>query len=294
ARRGHARLRSGAGPRVSSGARALGGEGGGDGGRDLGPAGITAVHHRVPRRHAEPSRRQSPPRGTAPPRRHGVLGDRLVQLRRGCGGGGHAPEVSSTRRVTLILLPGLDGTDIFFRPLLAALPPWIEAHCVEYPVSGPNDYRDLLPLVRNACQACEEFFLLGWSFSGPLALMLAAESPAALRGVVLCASFISPPWPFIRALRLAATASVARFLPFVSRALAMFGRYSSDDFVRDRAECWSRVPPSALAARARRRGGRRPRTSACSAPPSRRASTRCPRESSACRRRAPASRPARS
>jgi len=159
--------------------------------------------------------------------------------------------VSSTRRVTLILLPGLDGTDIFFRPLLAALRPWIEAHCVEYPVSGPNDYRDLLPLVRNACQACEEFFLLGWSFSGPLALMLAAESPAALRGVVLCASFISPPWPFIRALRLAATASVARFLPFVSRALALFGRYSSDDFVRDRAECWSRVPPSALAARAR-------------------------------------------
>src|SRR5207249_5267900 len=109
ARRGHARLRSGAGPRVSSGARALGGEGGGDGGRDLGPAGIAAVHHRVPRRHAEPSRRQSPPRGAAPPRRHGVLGDRLVQLRRGCGGGGHAPEVSSTRRVTLILLPGLDG-----------------------------------------------------------------------------------------------------------------------------------------------------------------------------------------
>jgi len=153
--------------------------------------------------------------------------------------------------VTLILLPGLDGTDIFFRPLLAALPPWIEAHCVEYPVSGPNDYRVLLPLVRTACQACEEFFLLGWSFSGPLALMLAAESPAALRGVVLCASFISPPWPFIRALRLAATASVARFLPFVSRALALFGRYSSDDFVRDRAECWSRVPPSALAARAR-------------------------------------------
>src|SRR2546421_10520231 len=81
--------------------------------------------------------------------------------------------------------------------------------------------------------------------------MLAAESPAALRGVVLCASFISPPWPFIRALRLAATASLARLFPFVSRALALFGRYSSDDFVRDRAECWSRVPPSALAARAR-------------------------------------------
>ena len=35
------------------------------------------------------------------------------------------------------------------------------------------------------------------------------------------------------------------------RALALFGRYSSERFVRDRAECWSRVSPSTLAARAR-------------------------------------------
>jgi pimeloyl-ACP methyl ester carboxylesterase len=40
-------------------------------------------------------------------------------------------------------------------------------------------------------------------------------------------------------------------LPFVSRALALFGRYSSDDFRRDKEECWSRVPSSTLAARAR-------------------------------------------
>ena len=83
----------------------------------------------------------------------------------------------SASPATLILLPGLDGTEIFFRPLLAALPPWIRARCVEYPTWGPNDYGDLLPLVRDACRACDDFFLLGWSFSGPLALMMAAESP---------------------------------------------------------------------------------------------------------------------
>ena len=155
------------------------------------------------------------------------------------------------RRVTLILLPGLDGTDIFFRPLVAALPPWIEARCVEYPVSGDNDYRSLLPVVREACRGCDDFFLLGWSFSGPLALMMAAEAPTGLRGVLLCASFISVPWPFVRFLRRAATASAARLIPLVSEVLALFGRYSSDAFRRDRAECWSRVPPSILAARAR-------------------------------------------
>jgi len=157
----------------------------------------------------------------------------------------------SASPATLILLPGLDGTEIFFRPLLAALPPWIRARCVEYPTWGPNDYGDLLPLVRDACRACDDFFLLGWSFSGPLALMMAAESPGALRGVILCASFIAAPWPFLRVLRGAVTAPVARLFPVVSRALALFGRYSSRDFRRDRLECLSRVPPSVFAARTR-------------------------------------------
>src|SRR5256885_14727561 len=61
----------------------------------------------------------------------------------------------------------MDGTDIFFRPLRGALPAWIDARCLQYPVSGGNDYLDLLPLVREACR----------SFSGSLALMIAAEAP---------------------------------------------------------------------------------------------------------------------
>src|SRR5262245_6706429 len=145
----------------------------------------------------------------------------------------------------------MDGTDIFFRPLLAALPTWIDARCVQYDAAGPHNYVDLLPVIRDACRQYRDFFVLGWSFSGPLALMLAADSPPGLRGVVLCATFISPPWPLLRSFRRAATPSVARLFPFLSEALAVFGRYSSDHFRRDRAECWSRVPPSTLAARAR-------------------------------------------
>lgn len=154
-------------------------------------------------------------------------------------------------RVTLILLPGLDGTDIFFRPLLAALPAWIDARCVQYDAAGPHDYVELLPVIRDACRASKDFFVLGWSFSGPLTLMLAADPPPGLRGVVLCATFISAPWPLLRFLRRAATPSVARLFPLLSEVLAVFGGYSSDRFRRDRAECWSRVPPSTLAARAR-------------------------------------------
>jgi pimeloyl-[acyl-carrier protein] methyl ester esterase len=155
------------------------------------------------------------------------------------------------RRATLVLLPGLDGTAIFFRPLVAALPPWIGVHCVEYPVSGANDYRALFPLVRDTCLACDDFFVLGWSFSGPLALMLATQAPERLRGVILGASFIAPPWPFLRLLRVAITAPVVRIMPVLSQALALIGRYSSAEFRRDRRECLSRVPLSVFAARTR-------------------------------------------
>ena len=154
-------------------------------------------------------------------------------------------------RATLILLPGLDGTDIFFHPLLAALPDWIDARCVQYDAAGPHDYVELLPIIRDACRDHKNYFVLGWSFSGPLALMLAADPPPGLRGVVLCATFISAPWPLIRFFRRAATPSLTRLFPLLSEALAVFGRYSSDQFREDRAECWSRVPPSTLAARAR-------------------------------------------
>ena len=51
---------------------------------------------------------------------------------------------------TLILLPGLDGTEVFFRPLLASLPDWITPMVVQFPTAGANAYSDLLRLVRSA------------------------------------------------------------------------------------------------------------------------------------------------
>src|SRR5437773_12428094 len=107
----------------------------------------------------------------------------------------------------------MDGTDIFFRPLRGALPAWIDARCLQYPVSGGNDYLDLLPLVREACRSCDDFFVLGWSFSGLLALMIAAEAPTGLRGVVTCAILITVTWLVIRLLCFTESASCARLSP---------------------------------------------------------------------------------
>jgi pimeloyl-ACP methyl ester carboxylesterase len=153
--------------------------------------------------------------------------------------------------ITLVLLPGLDGTSILFQPFIQVLPDWIHPRCVEYASSGPNDYRSLLPVVRDACAGLEDFVVLGWSFSGPLALMIAAESPPGLRGIVICASFIRSPWPPLRWFRWTVVTSVGRLFPFGAKVLRWAGFYGSTDVRQDQEEVFRRVTPSAFAARSR-------------------------------------------
>jgi pimeloyl-ACP methyl ester carboxylesterase len=91
--------------------------------------------------------------------------------------------------VRLILMPGMDGTGELFAPLLHALGNSIESSVLRYPTAEPLGYSELLSRVRVELPKSDSFVLLGESFSGPLALMVAAEAPTGLRGVILCASF---------------------------------------------------------------------------------------------------------
>src|SRR4051794_32003699 len=98
---------------------------------------------------------------------------------------------------TLVLLPGMDGGDRLFGPLRACAPAGTETVAVGYPPGPANGYEDLLPLVRAQLPTDRPYVLLGWSFSGPLALLAAAERPPRLRGVVLAASFVKTPVPWL-------------------------------------------------------------------------------------------------
>ena len=155
------------------------------------------------------------------------------------------------RPTTLVLLPGLDGTEVFFGPLLAALPPWVEPVVVTYPTSGANGYAELIGVVEAAVADAPEFFVLGWSFSGPLALMLAAKEPERTRGVILCASFVRSPLPILSWLRFAVVAPVVNLVRLARRIPAVFPGAWSEQFRRDKAVTWARVPARVLAARAR-------------------------------------------
>ena len=154
---------------------------------------------------------------------------------------------------TLVLLPGLDGTEIFFRPLLAVLPPWVRPVVVTYPTSGANDYSDLLAVVEAAIEDSdsEEIYILGWSFSGPLALMFAAKDPTRIRGVILCASFVRPPLPALAWLRFAIVSPVVYLVRLARRAPVFLANESTNLLWRDMAATWGRVPTRILVARAR-------------------------------------------
>ena len=74
----------------------------------------------------------------------------------------------------LLLTPGLEGTGELLAPLVRALGDAIETKVLRYPADAPLSYAELLPRVRAELLQDEPFVLLGESFSGPLAIMLAA------------------------------------------------------------------------------------------------------------------------
>lgn len=97
------------------------------------------------------------------------------------------------QRLTLLLLPGMDGTGELFAHFVKLLPDWVEPLVVSYPRDQKLRYDQLLPILKMASPPDEPFVVLAESFSTPLAVMFAAEHPKGLRALVLCAGFVVPP-----------------------------------------------------------------------------------------------------
>ena len=95
-----------------------------------------------------------------------------------------------------LILPGMDGSGRLLRGFVEALAPEISADVAAYPPTRVLGYDSLLALVHARVPRDEPFLLIGESFSGPLAIRIAAASPQGLAGLVLCASFASSPQPW--------------------------------------------------------------------------------------------------
>ena len=154
-------------------------------------------------------------------------------------------------RTHLVLLPGLDGTEVLFGPLLKTLPEWLSPLVVTYPAHGSGRYEDLLPIVLRAVRSVPHCHVLGWSFSGPLALRAARAEPERVRSVVLAASFLEPPLPWLAHTGPLLTTPAVALLRVLRRLPIWLGRSNGDALRRDKARIFRRVPARTLAARAR-------------------------------------------
>jgi pimeloyl-ACP methyl ester carboxylesterase len=153
--------------------------------------------------------------------------------------------------VNLVLLPGLDGTDVFLRPLLASLPQWVQARVVCFPPRIANGYPDLLAIVREAVSDIPTFHVLGSSFSGPLALMLADAEPHRVIGVILATSFVTPPRKSYAWMRFIAIVPTIWVLRVCRRIPVWFSRKPTDRLRLDKAETWRGVSARAVTSRIR-------------------------------------------
>jgi pimeloyl-ACP methyl ester carboxylesterase len=90
----------------------------------------------------------------------------------------------------IILLPGMDGTGLLFKPFLSLLSTPHEI--ISFPSSEDQTYESIYTYVKG-CMPAEEFFVVAESFSGPLAARLASENLENMKGVVFVATFLSCP-----------------------------------------------------------------------------------------------------
>jgi pimeloyl-[acyl-carrier protein] methyl ester esterase len=124
--------------------------------------------------------------------------------------------------MTLVMLPGLDGTGKLFQDFIGHIAPAISTRIIGYPVDQALGYEELIPLVERQLPATP-YFLLAESFAGPIGIALAARAGPALRGLILCGTFASNPFP-----RLAWATGLVPLLPIKSlprwlRSLILWG-----------------------------------------------------------------------
>jgi pimeloyl-[acyl-carrier protein] methyl ester esterase len=141
----------------------------------------------------------------------------------------------------------MDGSGEFFADFAAALAPEVGSTVVSYPALE-HGYPDLVDFARQALPE-RPYILVGESFSGPVAISIAASSPPGLRGVVLVCSFARSPVPPL--LRRLPFAPPIWLLPEWLATRMLLGRFATPDYSRLLASSMRKIPPAVWRARLR-------------------------------------------
>ena len=150
--------------------------------------------------------------------------------------------------LTIVLLPGMDGTGDLFEPFTRCTPRGFAPLVVPLPASG--DYDALTGAVRDRLPSAGRFVLLAESFSGPLAVRLAATMRERVLAVIFCNSFVAAPRrAILRLLPWTLLLALPRRDALVRRLLT--GRDASPELWAAVSRAIEQTPPRVLAQRMR-------------------------------------------
>jgi pimeloyl-ACP methyl ester carboxylesterase len=122
----------------------------------------------------------------------------------------------------------MDGSGLLLTDFISALRGEHDVVVIRYPPHDELGYSELEDIARGSLPTSGSFALLGESFSGPIAISVAAAAPPGLVGLILCCSFARNPRPLGRWFR-----SVVRFLPVKRIPTAILSRLLFGDFSSD-------------------------------------------------------------
>jgi pimeloyl-ACP methyl ester carboxylesterase len=160
--------------------------------------------------------------------------------------------MAGTAMPLVLLLPGLEGSGRLFSRFVAVGVGLVEFRVLSYPPDRFLGYGALEELVAREIPAPRPFALLGESFSGPLALRLAAKRPPGLLGVVLVTTFHRNPAALLfRRISLLAPLFFRMPLPPHVVRLLLAGADAPDDLVAEVRAAVAAVGPAVMAARVR-------------------------------------------
>lgn len=152
--------------------------------------------------------------------------------------------------ISIVLLPGLDGTGTLYQQLSEQLAPDYSLQVIAYPLDALWDYARLLDFIRPQLPQ-SPYLLLAESFSGPLGIMLAAEKPEYLQALVLCCTFGRNPLPAIKALAGAVDKLPWNELVHQWTALWLQGRYATEELSSLLEKALTMVPEQVIKYRAK-------------------------------------------
>lgn len=135
-----------------------------------------------------------------------------------------------TRRckAVFVVLPGLDGLAALSSAFVEAVrSSFDQVVAISYPSDQALGYEELAAYVRKALPKEGPYVLLAQSFSGPIALALAASEPPGLVGLVLSTTFSQNPLPWLSPLASVARIAPVRSLPRALLSWWLLGRWAT-------------------------------------------------------------------